>query len=89
MAKNLILSPILACLAQIWVCNIFLWVYPPVDVRHCLKLSLYAISRKIYDPNSIKLKKKNCFGPDLGLLGPNSDPKIFSFKNLASSVTRY
>ena len=34
------------------------------------------------------MAKKTHFGPDLGLLGSNSDCNFF-FKNLASSVTRY
>ena len=33
--------------------------------------------------------EKPHFGPDLGLLGPNSGCQFFSLKNLASSVTRY
>ena len=30
------------------------WVLPLLDVRHCLKLSLYAILGKTYNPNSTK-----------------------------------
>ena len=37
--------------------NFFLRVLPLLDVRHCHKLSLYAISSKMYDPNSIKWQK--------------------------------
>ena len=33
--------------------------------------------------------EKPHFGPDLGLLAPNSCRQIFFFKNLALSVTRY
>ena len=33
--------------------------------------------------------KKNHFGPDLGLLEPNSSHWFFFFSNMASSVTRY
>ena len=47
--KN-ILSP----LVQIWASHFFSWVLPLLDVKHCRKLSLCAISRKTYDPNSIK-----------------------------------
>ena len=32
----------------------FLWVCLVIDVRHCCELSLYATSRKTYDPNSRK-----------------------------------
>ena len=71
MAKNLILGPILACLVQIWGPDFFSWVLLILDVRHCHKLSLYAISRKTYDPNLANGEKPH-FGPDLGLLGPNS-----------------
>ena len=36
-------------------CPIFFsWVVPLLDIRHCCKLPLYVISRKIYDPKSIK-----------------------------------
>ena len=31
--------------------NSFLWILPLLDVRNCCKLSLYAISRKINEPN--------------------------------------
>ena len=31
----------------------FSWVLPLLDVRHCGKLSLYAISKKTNDPNSV------------------------------------
>ena len=42
-------------LGQIWAQNIFfLRILPLMDVKHCSKLSWYAISRKTYDPNSIK-----------------------------------
>ena len=37
--------------------QIFLWVLPPLDVRHCCKLSLYAISRKTNDTNLRKWRK--------------------------------
>ena len=43
MAKNLILGPILA---QIWVPIFFSWLLPLLDVRHCCKLSMYAVFRK-------------------------------------------
>ena len=84
MAKNLISDPILARLAP----KIFEWVLPLLDVRHCRKLSLYAISRKRYDQNSRKCKKLP-FGPDLVPLGPYSGRQLFFFQNLVLSVTRY
>ena len=31
--------------------EIFLWILPPPHIRHCFKLSLYAISRKTNEPN--------------------------------------
>ena len=52
--KKLISAPILACVAQVWASKLFSSVLPPLDVRHCHGLSLYAISRKTYDPNSRK-----------------------------------
>ena len=48
----------------------FSCVLPLLDVRHCRKLSLYAISRKTYDPNSINGEKPH-FGPDLRSFSPN------------------
>ena len=47
MAKNLASSLILA---QSWS-EKFLWGLPLLDVTHCCKLSLYAISRKTNEPN--------------------------------------
>ena len=38
--------------------NFFLWVLPILDVRHCCKLSLYAISRKTDEQNLRKWQKK-------------------------------
>ena len=49
--------PDLACLAQIWALNFLSRVLPLLDVRHCHKKSLFAISRKMYDPNLIKWQK--------------------------------
>ena len=49
---------------------------PPLDVIHCCKLSLYAISRK---KNKINLRKwqKSSLRLDLGSFGPNLGPKFF------------
>ena len=35
------------------------WILPMLYVRHCCKLSLHAISRKINEPNLRKWQKKN------------------------------
>ena len=51
----------------------FSWVLPLLDVKHCCKLSLYAISRKT-DESNLKNGKKPSFGPDFGLFGPNLGP---------------
>ena len=48
--KKLVLAPILAPFIQIWAPNFFSWVLLLLDVRHCSKLSLCAISRKINEP---------------------------------------
>ena len=37
--------------------KIFSWILPVLDVRHCCKLSLYAISRKTDEPNLRKWQK--------------------------------
>ena len=67
---------------------LFLWVLSLLDVRHCCKLSLYAIPRKTNYPNQGNSEKPQ-FGPNLGLLGPNLGRHHFFLRNLASSVTRY
>ena len=43
----------------------FWWILPLVDVRHCCKLSLYAISRKTNEPNLKKSQKKLVSSPIL------------------------
>ena len=48
-----------------------------LDVRHCRKLSPYAISRKTYDPNSRKWRKTS-FWTWLGSLDPDSGRQYFS-----------
>ena len=55
--KKLNLEPNLACLAQIWYSKNFLWVLPILDVIHCCKLSLHAVSRKTNEPNFKKWQK--------------------------------
>ena len=44
-----------------------------IDVRHCCKLSLYAIAMTQTYEND----KKPNFGPDFGSFGPNLGPRIF------------
>ena len=61
MAKNLVSGTILALLTQIWIPKFFLWIWPLLDVRHCCKLSLYAIARKTNEPN-LRNGKKPSFG---------------------------
>ena len=59
--KNLVSGTILALLTQIWIPKFFLWIWPLLDVRHCCKLSLYAIARKTNEPN-LRNGKKPSFG---------------------------
>ena len=54
MAKKTNVGPYLARLPRSGPKKDFLWVLPALDVSHCQKLSLFAISGKKYDPNSIK-----------------------------------
>ena len=42
--------------------NIFMWVLPLLDVRHCCKLSSYPISRKINEPKLRKWPKNLVLG---------------------------
>ena len=54
-----------------------MWVLSLLDVFHCCKLSLYALSRKTNEPNLRKWQKpsvKTEFGP----FSPNLGPKKFS-----------
>ena len=56
--------------------KIFSWILPLLNLRHCWRLSLYAISRKTYlNANG----KKTHFGRDLGPFNPNSDRQFFYF----------
>ena len=57
MTKNLVSGPILDPLVQIRV-PFFSWILSLLDIRHCCKLSLYAISRKTNEANMRKWKKK-------------------------------
>ena len=52
-----------------------------LDVRHCRKLSSYAISRKTSDPNSRKWQK-NLILDLIRLFGPRFGPPIFFSKIL-------
>ena len=71
----------MACLAQIQTPKILWRVLPLLVVRHCSKLSLYAISRETNESKNLVP------GPILVHLA-QIWATIF-FKNLASSVTRY
>ena len=65
----------------------FSWVLPLLDIRHCRNLSLYAISRKTYGPNSIKWWKPH-FGLDLGPLGSIQAAKFFFPQKNSGSVSQ-
>ena len=88
MPQKLILAPILVRVAQAWAPKLFSWVLLPLNVRHCLGLSSYTISKKTYDPNSRKWQK-NTFWPDLCPLASNLVDSPFFFKILALEVNRY
>ena len=63
--------------------NFFSWILPLLVVRHCSKLSSYAIWRKTNERNLRKWQKTN-FGPDFGLFDPNlSPPPFFFFANFS------
>ena len=62
--KNLILDPILACLTPIWAPNFFWQVSPLIVVRHCSKLSSYAIQGNL-TKHTRENGKKNWFWPVL------------------------
>ena len=55
----------------------FLWVLSLLVVRHCSKLSFYAIYRKTKEPNLRKWWKKPNFEQHFDLLGPNLTPTFF------------
>ena len=76
MTRNLIWGPILGDLVQIWAPKIFLQVLPPLVVRHCSKLSSYAIERKANEPNLRKWQKAT-FEPNFGLFDSNLGPRFF------------
>ena len=56
--------------------KIFLWALILLVVRHCFKLSFYAISRKTNEP-ILKKWEKASFDPDFGPFGTNVGPKTF------------
>ena len=62
---------------------IILWMLPPLDVRHCCKLSLYSTSRKTNDSNSRKWQK-NTFWAWFRPIGAKFRMSFFSLKNLTS-----
>ena len=91
MAKNLILGPIWARLAEIWAPKTFLWVLPQLDVRHCRRLTSHAISRKTNDPNSRKGQNISfwaCFRPLEPKFGlPNFLKKLWLCQSLDTMVS--
>ena len=78
MTKKLIWGPILGDLVQIWAPENFLQVLPLLVVRHCSKLSSYAIERKANELNLRKWQKVT-FGHNFGLFDPNLGPRFFLF----------
>ena len=75
--KPLVLDLLLATWTQIWARKFFSWILALTDVRHCCKLSLYAVSRKTNEPN-LKMAKILVLGP----FGPNSGRQNFYSKIL-------
>ena len=57
MAKKLILGLALVRFDPNLAQKSFSWSLPPLDVKHCCKLSLYAISKKTSELNLIKSQK--------------------------------
>ena len=77
MAKNLVSGPISA---QIWALKFFSRILYLLDITHCCKLSLYAISRKSNEPNLREWQKNLVWGPILAPLAQIWAQKNF-FKN--------
>ena len=57
MVKSLIFGPILAQMVHIWALKFVGGVLTVLDVKHCCKLLVVAISRKMYDPDLRKWQK--------------------------------
>ena len=66
-----------------------LLVLTPLNVRHCCKPLLYAISQKTNEQNLRKWQKKLVSETILAPLAQIQADNFFSFKNLASAVLRY
>ena len=67
----------------------FWWVLPLLDVIHCCKLSLYAMTRKTNEPN-LRKWQKTLFWARFRLICPKFGPPIFFFfLKPDSSVTIY
>ena len=79
MAKNLVSKPILVLLAQIWTQHFFSWIFLLLHNRHCCKLSLHAISRKINEPN-LRKWQKTYFQDRFWLLWPKFGPRNFFYE---------
>ena len=63
--------------------NFFSWILPLLDIRYCCKVSLYAISKKTYQPSLRKCQKKPSWA-QLWPIWSKFGPTI-----LASLVTRH
>ena len=88
MTKNPVSGPILVFFGLNFIPKNFLWVLPLLYIMQCCKLSLYAISRKINEPNWKKMAKNLVLGLILANLAQIRSAKFF-IKNLAPSATRY
>ena len=58
--------------------NFFSLILPLLHIKHCCKLSLYAISRKNNETKLEKMVKKTSFRTDFGHFGPNLGLNFFS-----------
>ena len=79
MAKNLFPARFCALWPKFCPLKFLLWVLLLLDVIHCCKLSLHAVSRKTNEPNLRKWQKTS-FGPDFGPFSPKSGCQFFFSK---------
>ena len=72
--------------------KLFSWILSLLDVIHCCKLLLYAISKKTHEPNLRKWQKLS-FGANFGPFSTNLGPKTFFQRfylyNMLEIVARY
>ena len=76
MGKKIVSGLILVPLGQIWAPKFLLWILTVLDVRHCCKLSFYAISRKTNEPN-LRKQQKTQFCRDFVLYQPKFGPQKY------------